>query len=96
MTDNYQGSSSFQGMDVPETRRLAGHMQQGAQQVSDMVGRISDMLGSVTWTGTDGQRFSQDWHGTFGPPLRQATDAIQENAADLRRRADQQESISRS
>jgi uncharacterized protein YukE len=91
MTDN-----SFQGMDVPETRRLAGHMEQGAQQVSDMVGRISSMLGSVTWTGSDGQRFSQDWSGTFGPPLHQATDAIRDNAAELRRRADVQESISQS
>jgi hypothetical protein len=89
MTDN-----SFQGMDVPETRKLAGHMDRGAQQVSGMVSRISDMLGSVTWTGSDGERFSQDWSGTFCPPLHQATGAIQEKAAELHRRADMQESVS--
>jgi hypothetical protein len=91
MTDN---NSNFQGMDVPETRRLAGHMDRGAQQVSDMVRRISDMLGNVTWTGSDGENFSQDWSGSFGPPLHQAADAMREQAAVLHRRADMQESVS--
>jgi uncharacterized protein YukE len=84
----------FQGMDVPQARKLSGHMREGAQRIEGMVAGVAAMLANVTWTGPDGQRFQEDWSGMFGPQLRAQTTEVHEQATQLSRRADAQEAAS--
>jgi uncharacterized protein YukE len=87
-------AGDMQGMDVEYARQSANRMDGGAGAVSDLVRQVSSMLDSVVWTGADAQRFHQDWHGQFMPQLQGATDALQQNSAVLKRRADLQEQAS--
>lgn len=87
-------SENFQGMDVEHARTTARQMDGGTGMVRGLVGGITQMLASVTWEGEDAQRFKADWEGTFLPQLNGVTDALQTNAAVLKRRADAQEQAS--
>lgn len=82
------------GMDTEEGRNTSRNMDQHASAVGQMVGGISNMLGSVVWVGSDAKRFHSDWNGSFAPQANGAVESIQQNAQVLRQHADRQDSVS--
>jgi len=87
--------SRFYGIDTQYARDSSRQMDSGAQDLNGMVGDITAMLHSVVWTGPAAQRFKADWDGSFRPELQAATQSLESSAAELRRRADIQDEVSR-
>lgn len=84
----------MKGMDTDQARQVSRKMDQHASAVGDMVGGISQMLGSVQWYGADAKRFMSDWQGSFAPQAQGATASMQDNAVALRKHADRQDAVS--
>lgn len=87
--------TQFHGIDPEYSRQASRRMDDGAASLKEMVGSISAMLSQVTWVGADAQRFAGEWDGSLRPELQAATQNLQENAAELARRAQMQEEASR-
>ncbi|MBO1750795.1 hypothetical protein J4G33_03160 [Actinotalea sp. BY-33] len=87
--------TTFHGIDPEYSREQARAMQAGAGDLSSMVGAVSSLLSQVTWTGPGAQRFVAEWDGALRPELEAATENLQQNAAELARRAQMQEEASR-
>jgi len=87
--------SQFHGIDPEYSREASQNMDKTADNLKGLVGSISSMLEQVTWVGGDAQRFVGEWHGALRPELDAAAQNIQENAAELARRAQMQEEASR-
>lgn len=86
--------SRFYGIDTEYSREQSRRMDSGAADLKNMVGSVSAMVDSVLWIGPAADRFKQDWDGSLRPELESATDTLQQNAAELRRRADLQDEVS--
>lgn len=88
-------AQNFWGLDPEYARDASGRMESSAVELGSMVNQISGLLQSVTWEGPGARRFTQDWSGAVAPDLRAATESLSQNAAELRRRADMQDEVSR-
>lgn len=86
--------SRFYGIDTEYSREQSRRMDSGAADLKSMVGSVSAMVDAVLWIGPAANRFKQDWDGSLRPELDSATDTLQQNAAELRRRADLQDEVS--
>lgn len=86
--------STFYGIDTESTRQGATQMQGNAQDLGSMVSDISAMLGEVLWIGPAAQKFKGEWDGSMRPQMQQAADSLEENATEMRRRADAQDAAS--
>ncbi len=86
--------SRFYGIDTEYSREQSRRMDSGAADLKAMVNNVSAMVDAVLWIGPAADRFKQDWDGSLRPELESATDTLQQNAAELRRRADLQDEVS--
>jgi hypothetical protein len=81
-------------IDVGQARGFASQIQGGLGSMQSLLEHIGALIGDIYWEGDDKKHFEADWHGNFRPEAARATDALQENANELLRRADAQEQLS--
>ena len=86
--------NSMQGMDTEMGRSVGNEMGSQAGQVSGMVGRISSVVGALSWQGRDRETFLSDWDGSFAPQANNAAQSLDEQGQVLCRHADAQDAAS--
>lgn len=87
--------SRFYGIDPEYSRNASRQMDEQAGQLKGAVDNMSALLDAVLWLGPAAERFRDDWSGALRPELQNAAESLRENAAELRRRADLQDEVSR-
>ena len=87
--------SSFYGIDPEYSRNSSRQMDSQAGELKGAVDDMSALLDAVLWLGPSAVRFKTDWDGSLRPELQNAADSLRDNAAELRRRADLQDEVSR-
>ena len=86
--------SQFLGMDIGEVRHLSSQLQSSADEIQNIINKITHQLGSVQWVGADANRFRDDWHGTHSQQLNSVKNALEQAGQQARSNAEQQEQAS--
>jgi hypothetical protein len=81
-------------MDTQQARGHAGKINQGVGKVRALIDQITTMIANTYWEGRDKERFLADWHGQLKPQVAQVLQAMEDGAAELNRRADEQDALS--
>jgi hypothetical protein len=82
------------GADVEELRALATEFDAQATKLTGLATSVASTLVGTSWFGSDADRFRGDWNLHLDPQLRQVSQQLQRDAAQLRVEADQQEQVS--
>lgn len=86
--------SGFVGADVEALRFLGAQLNAQAQELEDLVRRLTVRVESAQWRGPDAQRFRSDWSSRYSAIIRSAALSMRSAADDARSNAAQQESVS--
>jgi uncharacterized protein YukE len=86
--------SQFLGMDIGEVRTLSTQLRSSADEIQNIINKITHQLSSVQWVGPDASRFRDDWHGTHTQQLNTVKNALEQASQQARSNADQQEQAS--
>lgn len=89
-------SAITHGMDIQAVRTLVGQMNSSAEQITQLMGALSNALGGTAWTGPDREQFMSDWQGQYVPQLTGVVEALKGAAQRANGNADAQESASNS
>jgi len=81
-------------MDTQQARGHAGKINGGVATVRGLIEEITKMLANTYWEGQDKKRFLADWNGQLRPQAAQVLQAMEDSAAELIRRADEQDALS--
>lgn len=76
------------GGNLDQMQTLEQAFARDAQAVTELQARITNTLGSTTWTGPAADRFRQEWSGSFVPALNRLREALTENGSVVRGRAE--------
>jgi uncharacterized protein YukE len=85
---------SMMGMNVEQVRQLAGQLEQGAQQLEEIVSRLTNARQSAEWVGPDREQFMGEWTGQHVQQLRTVANGIREAGQKANRNAEEQQSTS--
>lgn len=83
------------GMEIQAIRRLARTMDDRAAEIERLLGTATSRVHSLNWRGNDRNRFVNDWDSQHAPKLRTVATGLRAAADDARRKATEQERISR-
>ncbi len=83
------------GMDIAQVRDLARRMQTEADQIDQLVQRVSGQLEQVEWVGPDRDAFLQEWHAGHAGRLRKVVDGLHDASTQANEYANRQEWASR-
>lgn len=81
-------------MDAGQARGYASQINGGIASMHSLIEQIGSLIDGIYWEGEDKKAFVSDWHGDFKPGAHQATQALQDTADELHRRAQAQEDLS--
>ncbi len=87
-------AGSFTGMDIEAVRRLAGQMDQCAQNIQEITGRLTSALEGTPWVGPDREQFAGEWQGTHRQQLTAVCNGLTTAANKARTNASEQETAS--
>lgn len=82
-------------MDTTQARGHAGKIDSGVSAVQGLIDQITEMINGIYWEGRDKERFLADWEGQLRPTASQVMHTLRTSAEELRRRADEQDELSR-
>jgi hypothetical protein len=63
-------------------------------KVRGLIDEITRMLANTYWEGEDKKQFLADWNCQLRPQAAQVLQAMEDSAAELNRRADEQDALS--
>ena len=86
--------SQFLGMDVQEVRNLSNQLTSSANEIQNIIAKITSQLSSTQWVGSDAARFRDDWTGTHTSQLTTVKNALEVAANQANQNAMQQEQAS--
>lgn len=86
--------SQFLGMDVGEVRQLSNQLRSSAEEIQQIINKITHQLGSTQWVGADASRFRDEWSGTHTSQLNAVKNALEQASQQAQSNADQQEQAS--
>lgn len=78
------------GMIPEEVDELAGQLDAKAGDLESVLTTLNSKLTGTTWTGTDFNRFEEQWTGTIAQNLRNAADQLRTAATAARENAESQ------
>ncbi|MEV7660844.1 hypothetical protein [Paenarthrobacter sp. NPDC089316] len=84
----------FYGADTEQLRSLSKQMGQAGSRLQNQELQINGLISSVSWKGTDGERFRREWSSTLRPMLHQASRSLDDASRTLRTQADEQNTAS--
>lgn len=79
------------GMDITQVRTLAKLFQSEAEQINQIISKISGQLGSTQWLGPDATQFHNDWNGQYSSALRNVANELTQASNSATRNANEQE-----
>jgi len=83
------------GMDVAHVRDLARRMQTEADQIDQLVKRVSNQLEQLDWVGRDREQFLEEWHSGHAGHLLKVVQGLQHASREATEYANRQEWASR-
>lgn len=83
------------GMDISQIRSMARNMERKADEIRGVVDQLSGSVDSVSWIGSDRDRFVDEWRTRHAAALRQVADNLDSAARQARDHAADQERVSR-
>jgi hypothetical protein len=81
-------------MDTQQARGHASKINGGVGKVRGLIDEITKILAETYWEGEDKRMFAADWDGQLRPQANQLLAAMAASAAELVRRADEQDALS--
>ena len=81
---------TFVGMVVEEVQQLATQMDQNASEIRELASRLTSVLETTHWVGTDHDSFHSDWNGSHVPALNAVCQGLNDAAVRARQNAQQQ------
>ncbi len=88
--------SDILGMDVTAARDMGRTFGSSADQIAQTAQQLSGQLEAVTWTGTDGNQFREQWSSVHVPSLNRLCEELRQASTSINGQADQQEQTSQS
>ena len=84
----------FYGADTTQLRALAKAMSQHSNKVNSLSTELGQLLSRAAWAGRDAAAFRAAWESEHRPTLKRVAAELQDQARDLTRNADQQDTAS--
>lgn len=88
-------NSAMTGMEIQAIRSLARTMDDRANEIERLLGTATNQIHDIHWRGADRERFVREWEHTHGRKLRAVAAGLRNAAAEARRKATEQERVSR-
>ena len=82
------------GMDIQSVRTLATEMTRAADEITQVMTRVTARLQGTPWLGQDRTKFEQDWNSRQTAQLKQVATALQDAAKTATQNAQDQEATS--
>ena len=82
------------GMDIAEVRNLATQLHNAANEIQQLMSRLTPLVHNAAWRGPDQVRFVGDWDGHHSSALRQVAEALNQASQAANANATQQEQAS--
>lgn len=85
---------AMKGMDVEAGRQSAQQINQGAQELEALTGRLTQVIEGFEWIGPDAERTRQSWQSDYRTMLAQVAGSLQEFSTLINQQAQEQEQVS--
>ncbi len=85
---------AMKGMDVEAGRQSAQQINQGAQELEALTGRLQTSIEGFEWVGPDAERTRQSWQSDYRTMLAQVSTSLQEFSTLITNQASEQEQVS--
>lgn len=85
---------AMKGMDVESGRQSAQQINQGAAELEQLTGRLTQVIDGFEWHGPDAERTRQSWNGEYRTMLTNVSNSLQEFATLINNQAQEQEQVS--
>jgi hypothetical protein len=85
---------AMKGMDVEAGRQSAQQINQGAQELEALTGRMQTSIEGFEWVGPDADRTRQSWSSDYRTMLTQVSTSLQEFSVLINNQATEQEQTS--
>ena len=79
--------NSLIGGQIPEMEQLQSNLNNQAGEVLDLMNKLSSDLGNTWWQGGAADRFRTDWETEYKPALTRLSNALDDAATEVGRRA---------
>ena len=84
----------MKGMDVEAGRQSAQQITQGASELEQLTGRLTQVIEGFEWIGPDAERTRQSWQSDYRAMLTQVVNSLQEFSTLINNQAQEQEQVS--
>ncbi|HEY0952713.1 hypothetical protein [Nocardioides sp.] len=84
----------MKGMDVEAGRQSAQQITQGASELEQLTGRLTQVIEGFEWIGPDAERTRQAWQSDYRTMLTQVVNSLQEFSTLINNQAHEQEQVS--
>ena len=84
----------MKGMDVEAGRQSAQQITQGASELEQLTGRLTQVIEGFEWIGPDAERTRQAWQSDYRTMLTQVVNSLQEFSTLINHQAQEQEQVS--
>lgn len=85
---------AMKGMDVEAGRQSATQINQGASELDQLTGRMTQVIEGFEWVGPDADRTRQTWQTDYRNMLTQVSQHLQEFSQLINNQAQEQEQVS--
>jgi uncharacterized protein YukE len=82
------------GLDVQQVNALGDKLNQGANEIKELVQKLNSALNGVQWKGTDGDKFRDEWQHQHVTQLNKVAEALQHAGSTAKKNASNQEQTS--
>ncbi len=87
--------NQYSGMEIAAIRSLARTMDGRADEIEHLMAQATAEVNGLTWRGEDRERFVREWESHHARQLLRVSAGLREAANHARRKASEQERISR-
>ena len=84
----------MKGMDVEGGRQSAQQITQGASELEQLTGRLTQVIEGFEWIGPDAERTRQAWQSDYRTMLTNVVASLQEFSTLINNQAQEQEQVS--
>ncbi|MFW6776156.1 hypothetical protein ACOACO_17880 [Nocardioides sp. CPCC 205120] len=85
---------AMKGMDIEGGRQSAQQITQGAGELEQLTGRLTQSLESFEWVGPDAERTRTSWNSEYRAMLTQVVAQLNDFATLINNQAQEQEQVS--
>lgn len=85
---------AIKGMDVEAGTTAAQQINQGASELEELTGRLTNTIQGFEWHGPDAERTRSQWSSEYVTMLRQVQGQLQEFSTLINAQAQDQQSVS--